>query len=523
MAKLHRLRTAVFTSLLTLVAAGVAAPASVAAPAALDLPATLDQLLTDPRLAGSHLGLHVRDAVTGAELYARDTGDRLIPASNEKLLTSAAAAEVLGLAHRFHTRALAAGERHGPVLRGDLYLKGTGDPTMLAADYDALAASVAASGVRVVVGGLVADDTWFDQVRLGSDWAWDDEPFYYAAQVSALTLAPDTDYDAGSVIVEARPGPAAGAPATLALVPANSYVRLVNRATTGAAGTAETISVVREHGTNTIVVSGSVPLGGAATRDWATVWEPTGYAASVFRDALARHGVLVMGRTTYGATPATAQVVADHASMTLGELFVPFLKLSNNGHAEVLVKSMGRARSNAGTWSAGLAAMSAVLPGLGVNTAVIRTVDGSGLSRRDWLTTQQISNLLVAAQSRPWFPAWYEALPIAGQPDRLVGGTLRARMVGTPAAGNMHAKTGSLTGVNALSGYVTDADGRRLVFSIVANNTLSSAASLLDAIGVALASYSAGGGAAIAARTVETAPALNANGEEVECSWVKAC
>ena len=178
---------------------------------------------------------------------------------------------------------------------------------MLAADYDALAAQVAAEGVRVVTGNLVADDTRYDRTRLGPDWTWDDEPYYYAAQVSALTVAPDTDYDAGTVIVHAAPAAGPGARAGGHHHPAD---RVPARSTTGPrrSPTGETtISIEREHGSNTVVVTGQIAVGDEPASDWVTVWEPTGYAADVFRSALHRHGVRVLGRTVLGQpTPETA-------------------------------------------------------------------------------------------------------------------------------------------------------------------------------------------------------------------------
>ena len=476
------------------------------------LVAALDQIVADSRLAGATTVLEVRDAATGASVYERNVNQRVIPASNQKILTSIAALEVLGLDHRFRTDVLTAG--------GNLYLRGTGDPTVLASDLDALAAAVAEAGVRTVRGNLIADDSYFDDVRLGTDWVWDDEPYSYAAPISALSLAPDTDYDAGAVIVSTGPGAASGRPAAVTLTPPNHYVRVVNRATTGAAGSANTVSAVREHGTNTIVVTGSVPLGATAGQDWLSVEQPTKYAASVFRDALARHGVRVRGRIVTGATPPGATTVATDDSMPLREMLVPFLKLSNNIHAEVLVKAMGRKASGEGTWPAGLRAADTALTALGVRTDVIRSVEGSGLSRRDWLSTRQITTALLAARGRPWFETWYAALPIAGQPDRLVGGTLRSRMVGTPAAGNVHAKTGSLTGVSSLSGYVTDAAGRPLVFSMMVNHNLTGVTPILDSVAVTLAGSGAGSPAAVLRRAPAPAPAVDG---EMECAWVKAC
>lgn len=201
-------RTTISVSALLL--AGLAwssAPASALEPTSgvTDLVKDIDQILSDARLAPGRTGVVVKSAASGEKLYSQDPDKILTPASNAKLVTSAAAVDSLGLDYRFTTSVLSTGRRAGSVLTGNLYLKGTGDPTMLGADYDALAARVAASGIKVVTGKLAADDTWFDSVPLGTDWAWDDEPYYYSAQISALTASPDTDYDAGTVIVSVSP------------------------------------------------------------------------------------------------------------------------------------------------------------------------------------------------------------------------------------------------------------------------------------------------------------------------------
>jgi len=448
----------------------------------------LDAILANPGLSGAGVGLVVRAADTGEVLYRHESDRRQQPASNAKLVTSAAALEVLGPDYHFSTTVAASASTTNSVLRGDLYLKGTGDPTMLAADYDALAAQVAASGVRLVTGNLVADDTWFDDMRLASGWAWDDEPFYYNAQVSALTAAPDTDFDAGSIIVTVTPGAAAGQPVRVTTTPPTDHVKIVSSAVTGAPGSGSSITVDREHGTNNILVTGSMATDASADNEFMAVWDPTGYAASLLSAALRAHGVRVLGRTTRAATPAGATQLAARQSIPLHDLLTPFLKLSNNLHAEILVKAMGRARSNTGSWDAGVAAIKTVLPGLGIDPARMFLVDGSGLSRMDHVSPDQISALLIAARAKPWFQTWYTALPIAGDPDRFVGGTLRNRMRNTAAANNVHAKTGSFTGTSALSGYVTAANGRQLVFSMITNNSVGiSLRPLEDAVAVRLA------------------------------------
>ncbi|MGC5286883.1 D-alanyl-D-alanine carboxypeptidase/D-alanyl-D-alanine endopeptidase [Micromonospora sp. DT231] len=524
---MHRRHFSRALALLTLaaVAATAGAPGATAespTPATTRLNATIDTILADARLAGAQTSVVVLDTSTGQTLYDRNGDRRLIPASNTKLLTSTAALELLGPGHRFSTDVRATGKRRAGLLSGNLYLRGGGDPTMLATDYDALAAQVAADGVRVVAGNLVADDTRYDQTRLGPDWTWDDEPYYYAAQVSALTVAPNTDYDAGTVIVHATPATRPGAAPVISTTPPTAYVRIDNRARTVADG-ATSISIERVHGDNTVVVSGQIAVGNEPVSDWVTVEEPAGYAADVFRAALHRHGVRMLGRTVLGQpTPETADPVARHESMSLGELMTPFLKLSNNGHAEVLTKEIGRVRSGSGTWTAGLTAISEYVADAGLDTGKLRQRDGSGLSRRNLVPATEFVDLLSAIRAEPWFATWYSALPIAGQPDRFVGGTLRSRMANTPAAGNVHAKTGSLTGVSGLSGYVTSADGRLLAFSILLNNYLAASVKPLeDQIAVALAGYREDGAASTARMAPPAVPETPRTPEGVECSWVK--
>jgi D-alanyl-D-alanine carboxypeptidase/D-alanyl-D-alanine-endopeptidase (penicillin-binding protein 4) len=480
----------------------------------------LDALLRDPGLKGAGVGLVVRHAETGELLYGSQGDLRRQPASNMKLVTSAAATDVLGLDYRFTTSVLAKAKPRGPVLTGDIYLRGTGDPTILATDYDALAAKVAASGIKLVRGRLVADDTWFDANRLGLGWAWDDEPYYYNAQISALTVSPNTDYDSGTVIVSVAPA-TAGKPAVVTTDPPTSYITIENTTTTGNPGSASTVAVERQHESNVVKVSGSIPAGAPASLKWTTVSEPTGLAAALFRDALARHGVRVLGLTQAGvATPPDAVPMAEHKSMPLSQLLVPFMKLSNNMHAETLVKAAGRAVSGTGSWQAGLAALAQRLSGMGIDRSALYYADGSGLSRMNQISADQLIALLRAVRAKPWFQAWYASLPVAGVADRMAGGTLRNRMQGTAAAGNVHAKTGSLTGVSALSGYVTTADGQPLVFAMVTNDYLGSVKRIEDAVAVRLAQYRADETTRIATLAPASPVELP---DEVECSWVKAC
>jgi D-alanyl-D-alanine carboxypeptidase/D-alanyl-D-alanine-endopeptidase (penicillin-binding protein 4) len=436
--------------------------------ARLALIARLDAVLDDPHLDGVQVAVTVRSATTGEVVYDRFGNQRMVPASNQKLITSAAALADLGQDYRFRTSVLAGEAPRDGVVAGDVYLRGEGDPTLTPARLDDLAAAVAARGIREVRGRVNADDGYFDAVRLGTDWSWQDETFAYAAPIAALSLAPDADYNTGSVQVDILPGPTVGAPAQVGLTPPTRAVQLDNHVLTVAAGGRRALTGAREHGTNRIVVGGTMPLDGRPAHPLESVDDPAIYAADVFATALANHGVRVSDTLPRrAATPASAVEVAASLSQPLGELLVPLLKLSNNPMAEMLVKTMGARDSGVGTWPAGLQVALRFLATAGVDPARVHLVDGSGLSTSNLISTDDLSALLVAAQHEPWFTTWYAALPVAGAPDRLVGGTLADRMVDTPAAGNVHAKTGTLAVASALSGYVRSTGGESLVFSML--------------------------------------------------------
>jgi D-alanyl-D-alanine carboxypeptidase/D-alanyl-D-alanine-endopeptidase (penicillin-binding protein 4) len=243
----------------------------------------------------------------------------------------------------------------------------------------------------------------------------------------------------------------------------------------------------------------------------------------VLARALSAAGVRIKGDVEQGSTPERARVLTTHRSMPLQELLTPFMKLSNNMHAEALVKTMGHEATGVGSWGAGLTVVRDYAQSLGVDTSTLRISDGSGLSRFDLLSADHIADLLTAVRVEPWFPTWYDALPVAGNPDRFTGGTLRSRMRNTPAADNLHGKTGSMTSVTALSGYVTNADGRELVFSMVSNNYLQSPRSAEDALGVTLASWSEGEAGAPTVDSRSLRRSTDYGPADLECSWVKAC
>jgi D-alanyl-D-alanine carboxypeptidase/D-alanyl-D-alanine-endopeptidase (penicillin-binding protein 4) len=478
------------------------------------LAADLDKILADPRMANATYGVDVRDAATSTSLYAHTVDAAVTPASNTKLFTTTTALDLLGPAFRFCTTAASNGSRQGAILNGDLVLKGTGDPTVRAADYDTLAGQIAARGITKIDGRLLADDTYFDSQRWNPHWDPEDAPFAYASEISALTLAVDDIYDTGAVKVTSSPT-TVGAPAAVAISPVTDYVTIDNRATTGAAGSANTLTVDRPAGVNKVVVTGSIPAGGAAVVKLRTVEDPALYSASVFRAALAKHNVTVTGATAHGTMPARASVLASRQSAPLSSILTPFLKLSNNGIADILAKTIGKRIAGTGSWTAGMQVVKTHIGQLGVNTAAMQLYDGSGLSFDDRTSVRSVADLLSAVRGHSWFTTFYNALPIAGKPGQLVGGTLETRMVGTPAAGNVHAKTGTLTGATALSGYATAPDGTLLIFSIIMNKYVTpTPTDLQNRIAIRLAG---GPGSAAVAQKAQPVPS---GGKELEVSWL---
>jgi len=449
---------------------------------------SINSIMNDSRMKAASSSVTIRKASSGEIVYQYYADKSITPASTLKILTASAALETLGENYRFSTDVLADGILANGTLGGNLYLRGKGDPTLLKRDFDNFASSLAKKGIKKLSGNLVGDDTWFDTDRLSPDISKEDEPYYYAAQISALTLSPNTDYDAGSVIVEAKPT-VNGRASKVTLTPATSVVRVINRSKTVPKGYGNTLKITRQVGTNNIVITGNSPLGSAGKKEWIAVSNPTAYALDVFKKSLASKGISLSSssKVVRGKTPTNARVLVSKKSTTLRQLMVPFLKLSNNTHAEVLAKEMGKVTYGEGSWDTGLTVMREYAESVGLDLNQWTFEDASGMSHDNKISSSQLSKLLQHVRSEPWYGSFLKGLPIAGASDRFVGGTLKTRMKSSPAKGNVIAKTGSLDNVSALAGYATTKDGELLVFTILTQNTKSSTVPVLDRMATAIA------------------------------------
>ncbi len=447
-----------------------------------DLKGDIDRLLQSPALAHSITGILVVSLKDGRTLYERDADIMLIPASNQKLLTSAAALHRLGADYRYITRLWASGEVDAQgVLHGDMILQGSGDPTLLLRDIEAMAEAVEKAGIRRIEGYLLYDESAFDGVRRGWDWAWDDEPYYYSPCLSAICV------ERNAITVFVSPGAKVGDEPRIRVSPATSYLIVRNEATTAPAGTPSTIYITREHARNIAIVRGRIPLDAQpdSARQALSVEEPPRYAMWLLREVLEKRGITTRYRTALpDRVPKGARLLYTHSSPPLRDILPLLNKPSDNLIAECLMRTLGLEMHGEGSAAAGERVMLDFLRQAGVDLAGLNIIDGSGLSRRNQITARNLVNLLRFMASHPQAKVFSDSLPVAG-----VDGTLRNRMRDTIAQGRVRAKTGSLGRVSTLSGYLTTQSGEELAFAILMNNYNGSSATaraVQDAIVVRL-------------------------------------
>jgi len=484
-------------------------------------------LTNDPTVAAAHWGVSVT-TMDGALLCGINQAQLFRPASNNKLLTAAAALALLGPDRRFTTTVVAEGELKGGVLHGSLRLLGGGDPGFGAhdvpyvppalqakpsppepptiADIEELADAVVAKGVRSIRGDVVGDDSYFAWDPYPRGWMMEDLLGYDGSPVSALTIHDSL------VEIDVAAGAKAGDPAVVTALPDVPYYQLDNEAVTGAAGEQPRtgrVSMDRDLGSRTITISGEIAAGDAVRKQRVAIHDPAEYAALALKLALERRGVKVAGAAVAGhevvraagrggradsgtdtvvrtiladpagykltcpLKPAAGEpkpkqtVLATHQSPRLMDDVIYTAKVSQNLHAEVFLRDLGAAYTCDRTPAAAMAIVRAYLVQAGIASADLVLYDGSGLSGHDMVTPRAMTGLLVYAAKQPWFAGFKAALPVGG-----VDGTLASRFgpPGSALAGRVFAKTGTLGESRDLSGYLATATGQTLVFSVLVDN-----------------------------------------------------
>jgi serine-type D-Ala-D-Ala carboxypeptidase/endopeptidase (penicillin-binding protein 4) len=507
-----------------------------------DLAKEIAAVLSQPPLSRAHWGVDVVDLDTGKTLYSENSDHLFLPASNAKLFTTAAALAIAGPDYHFRTTVEAEGrvDDNGRLL-GDLVIFGRGDPNISGRVLpyalktqrtpphtqilEEMADQVARNGLKIVDGDLVGDDTFYAFERYAEGWAWDDLQWIDGAPVSALT------FNDNVIFVNVMPAEHPGDKAVITVEPETSYYELDNRVVTSSAGVPKRIGIHRDPGSKKIVLWGSLPLGDAGMKEPMSIEDPAEFVAQLFRTLLERRGITIRGKTRArhgddaqffdqqiphlpsapapgaAATAAVSvpispamqpqeppdlnpassnKILAQHFSTPLLDDIRVINKTSENLHAELALRLVGKLRGYGGSFEGGVAAVKQFLLQAGLKEDEFTFLDGSGLARRDLVTPAATVQLLIYAARQPWGPAFEESLPVSG-----VDGSLSDRFQKTPVVGLIHAKTGSLSHVNALSGYGQTQAGRRFVFSIFCNNHNLLGSKVLAAIDSVLETISA--------------------------------
>jgi D-alanyl-D-alanine carboxypeptidase/D-alanyl-D-alanine-endopeptidase (penicillin-binding protein 4) len=455
----------------------------------------IDSLVDVPEFRSTHWGLLIVDPGRGETLYTRNADKLFMPASNMKLLTGTTALVQLGADYRWTTTMLARGTVRDSVLTGELIVRGNGDPSVSAhmqkgdalAPLRALADSLRAHGIARVRGRLVAAPSPFTDDPLGYGWSWSDLDDSYSAGVDALY------FNEGFTEIVVRGGAHAGDPVRATTRPASTYPPLIvsartlaplARGATAADSTAAKAIVVSQDSSHTgVLVAGTLAAGDSVVVEITFRRQTEAYLAAL-TEALATRGIVIENATV--ASAGDVQPLFTVRSPSLRDVLPFFEKPSQNQIGEILLKTLALEKTGVGRADSGAKVVSRQVLAWGAEADGFAVRDGSGLSRHDYVSPRTLIHVLDAMRRHADFKLFYDAMPIAG-----VDGTIRNRMKGTAAEGNLHAKTGTLDKARSLSGYVTTADGRLLLFSALCNNYVVPTRRVdrvTDAIGVRLAS-----------------------------------
>jgi len=461
------------------------APALVLPEATTPLAVALSPEVQAAARVSSALGVHVVDLASGQTVYAYQPDEPRIIASNTKLLTTAATLHALGPGYFFETRFLSRGAVRDGILEGDLGVVGGGDPTISGRAWDGDAFAVfrgwarelAARGIRRVSGDLYLDGGLFEPLEVHPDWPRGQLASWYEAPIAALSFSDNC------ILVRVSPG-RPGGPVEVETVPPVPVFRVDNTARTVASRRHGHLAISRLG--DLLRVAGAMSTADGPFDTWITVPDPVAYFGAALRAALAEEGIALAGRLRpVDRLPGPVwERVAVFRSDLLSAVEV-CLKHSQNFYAESMVKLLGARRCGRGSWGEGVRAVGEYLGGLGVSAAAFRLADGSGMSRQNQAAPRALTTLLRAVYATPEGAAFAQALPYGGE---AMGGWKR-RFAAAPYRGNVWAKTGTLEGVSALSGYARAVSGRLYAFSVLLNRIHGDAHHAQDRIVMALVDH----------------------------------
>ncbi len=424
----------------------------------------------------------VRDE-QGRILESSNPDKAIVPASNQKLLTTAAFLDYFGSDYRFQTFVYGDGELSGNTLEGNLIIKGSGDPSISGDLYDDdryhvfknFTDQLKDQGIEQVNGSLIADVSLFDGQHYPKGWDWYDFSFYYGVQVSPLSF----NNNAVDLEVFAE-GEIGDTPRITWFPDSTDYVQFENRQVITHPATEYDEYYRRELGNNRIELGSTLPKGYYEDESL-SINNPPLFFLDSFKDYLNDHGIRVNGPIVVydqAFEYDTTNVLAQHNSKPLSELINWINKESDNFYTEMILKTLSaKAGQQPGSFEHGIKQVRKFAADIGLDTTHIQMNDGSGLAGGNFTKTSILSDLLVAMQDHPESKAYFNSMSVAG-----IDGTLAHRMKGTPLYNNFKGKSGFVTGVRTLSGYFETKSGKKLIVSIATNNFISEKVRPIDAV-----------------------------------------
>jgi D-alanyl-D-alanine carboxypeptidase/D-alanyl-D-alanine-endopeptidase (penicillin-binding protein 4) len=440
-----------------------------------ELRAGIDSWFSDSLFANAHWGVLIQSLKTGEVWYERNADRLFNPASNTKIPTSASTLSKLGADFTYKTLLKYRGEIKDSVLQGDLIVFGDGDPSLNPRFFSdsrelfrSWADSLKKRGIKHITGNIIGDDNAFDDESFGSGWTLDNLGEYYSAEIGALQL--NENYVEFNISANHQ----TNGKAKITANPDSKYYNVENEISIVDTGKT-TVNFLREKCANNITLYGYLNYTDTSkTTLPVAIINPTLFYVTVLSETFRQMGIKIDGKpidcddvTGWAFTPNDFKQVALHLSPPLATILAEMLKKSQNLYAETFIKTLGYKFTGKGSFASGKKIVDSVLTSFGIRTNTYAYVDGSGLSRYNYFSPRQFVKILTGMYRSPLHDVWYASLPIAG-----VDGTLKSRMKNPPVLGNVHAKTGTISNVRGLSGYVTTASGEPLVFSFLVNGHL---------------------------------------------------
>ena len=408
----------------------------------------------------------------GVKFVSLDNGDVLveirgdqqfIPASNQKLITTASALRYLGPDFRFPTELYTNGKIENGIINKDLYIKGFGNPKLVTEEMWLLANQLRNLPTRIVQGDIITDDSYFDDKRRIKSWKEKSRPQAYNAPLGALS------FNFNTVRAMVRPAPNAGDKPIVVMDPETAYIKVSNRAKTVPRGRRNGLIVNRleREGFDQITLTGKIRKNAPRAKYYLNITDPLIYAGTVFKEFLKRAGVEVRGNVRRGKIPDGIRRIVRHQSEPLSLIVRGLNKFSNNFTAEQLVKTLAVHKyGEPGTSFNGVKVISDYMESLGFGVDNFKIVDGSGLSHENRLSPNQIvAVLLDMYRDQSVYPEYIASLAVMG-----LDGSTVDRLSNIPEASRARVKTGTLEKVSALSGYLQSLDGEHIAFSILMND-----------------------------------------------------